>query len=73
MPHNAKTIPDHKEKQNSPGSIMQHNAHPLSIMPEYYFVRVPLASPNMEGRMPPDAVHLPDGLLRGRGLAEQDL
>ena len=26
---------------------MQHNAHPLSIMPEYYFVRVPLASPSL--------------------------
>ena len=31
MPHNAKTIPDHEEKQNSPGNTMQHNAYPLSI------------------------------------------
>ena len=48
MPHSAKTIPDHKEKQYSPGSIMQHNAHPLSTMPEYYSVRVPLASPTVQ-------------------------
>ena len=42
MPHNAKTIPNHREQQDNTGSIMQHNAYPLSITPEYCHLRVPL-------------------------------